>query len=287
MTHAASNQASLDGERRRSVSAVALPAQQGGVSLATQVAVLAQRSIKRTIRQPAQIVPSLVFPLFMLAVNASGLKSATRIPGFPTSSYITFALAVPFMQGALFAVINAGTDVAADIETGFLNRLQLTPTRGFALLAGELAGVVAFGQLTTLFYIVVGLIAGAHIEAGVPGVLVLMALALVISLGFGALGALAAIRTGSGEAVQGLFPVFFVALFLSSMYLPRDLIKAGWFHTVADWNPVSYLLEGIRSVLITGWDGTALGRAFAIAAAIALLSLAGASVALRKRMGRS
>jgi ABC-2 type transport system permease protein len=269
--------------------AEALPARAivGGPSLSTQVAVLARRSVRRTIRQPAQLIPSLVFPLFMLAVNASGLSSATKIPGFPTHSYITFALAVPFMQGALFAVINAGTDVAQDVETGFLNRLQLTPVMGAALLTGELAGVVAFGQVTTLFYIAVGLIAGAHIAAGVGGVLVLMGLAAVISLGFGSLGALAALRTGSGEAVQGLFPVFFVLLFLSSLYLPRNLIRAHWFHTIATWNPVSYLLEGIRSLLITGWDGTALGRSFAVAAGLAIVALGGAALALRSRMGRT
>ena len=258
-----------------------------GPSLGTQVGVIARRSLIRTIRQPAQIVPSLVFPLFMLAVNASGLTSATRIPGFPTHSYITFALAVPFMQGALFAVINAGTDVATDVESGFLNRLQLTPVRGAALLAGELAGVVAFGICATLFYIAVGVIAGAHVHAGLGGVLVLLALAAVISLGFGALGALVALRTESAEAVQGMFPVFFVLLFLSSMYLPRNLIRSHWFHTLATWNPVSYILDGIRSVLITGWDGTALARAFAITGAIALVALASAAIALRSRMGRT
>jgi ABC-2 type transport system permease protein len=259
----------------------------GTPSLRTQVGVIARRSVIRTIRQPAQIIPSMIFPLFMLAVNASGLKSATNIPGFPTHSYITFALAVPFMQGALFSVINAGTDVANDVETGFLNRLQLTPIRGAALLTGQLAGVVAFGVATALFYIVVGVLAGAHVEAGVAGVLVLLALAAVISLGFGALGALAALRTGSGEAVQGLFPLFFVVLFLSSLYLPRNLIRAHWFHTIANWNPVSYLLEGIRSVLITGWDATALGRAFAVAAAVMIVGLASAAIALRSRMGRT
>ena len=199
------------GRLSMSAIAVASPRAFAPPSLATQVGVLARRSVLRTIRQPAQIIPSLIFPLFMLAVNASGLKSATNIPGFPTHSYITFALAIPFMQGALFGIINAGTDIANDIETGFLNRLQMTPVRGVALLAGELAGVVGFGVLTVLFYICVGLMFGAHVEAGVPGVLVLLALAAVIMLGFGALGALAALRTGSGEAVQGLFPVFFVS----------------------------------------------------------------------------
>jgi ABC-2 type transport system permease protein len=273
------------------VSAIAVtgvrPARLAAPSLATQVGVLAARSLRQTIRQPAQLVPSMIFPLIMLAINASGLTSATKIPGFPTSSYITFALAIPFMQGALFSAINAGTAVAQDIESGFLNRLQLTPVRGAALLIGELAGVVAFGIAAVLFYIIVGLIFGAHVQAGVPGVLVLLALGGLICFAFGTIGALAGIRTGSGEAVQGLFPVFFVALFLSSMYLPRNLIRSHWFHTIATWNPVSYVLEGLRSLLITGWDGTALGRAFGIAAGVAVLGLTASAFALRSRMGRT
>jgi ABC-2 type transport system permease protein len=270
------------------MSAIALgPGRLAAPSLRTQVGVIASRSLRRTWRQPSQIVPSLIFPLFLLAVNASGLTSATKIPGFPTSSYITFALAIPFMQGALFSAINAGTDVAQDIETGFLNRLQLTPIRGAALLIGELSGVVAFGIVAVLFYLTVGLIAGAHVQAGVPGVLVLIGLGGLICFAFGTIGALAGIRTGSGEAVQGLFPVFFVALFLSSMYLPRNLIHSGWFHTVATWNPVSYVLEGIRSLLITGWDGTALGRAFGIAAGVGVLGVVATAFALRSRIGRT
>jgi len=259
----------------------------GAGAYAMQVGVQARRAVLRTLRQPAQIAPSLFYPLMMLAVNASGLSSATLLHGFPTHSYLTFALAVPFMQTALFAVINAGTDIAGDVETGFLDRLQLTPVRAAALLAGELAGVIAFGVATAVVYVAVGLAFGAHIAAGPAGVLVLLALAAVIALGFGALGAVAALRTGSAEAVQGLFPVFFVFLFLSSMYLPLNLIRAHWFHTIATWNPISYVLEGIRSVLIHGWDATALGRAFVITIAIAVIGLASASLALRSRMGRT
>ncbi|HEX3360785.1 MAG TPA: hypothetical protein VHS74_07330, partial [Solirubrobacterales bacterium] len=81
-------------------------------TLPTQVGQLARRSVIRTLRQPAQIVPSLIFPMFLLAVNSGGLKSVTDLPGFPTDSYLTFALAITFMQGALFSVINSGTDLA-------------------------------------------------------------------------------------------------------------------------------------------------------------------------------
>jgi ABC-2 type transport system permease protein len=254
---------------------------------AEQVAVLAGRSVVRTLRQPANVVFPLVFPLLLLAVNAGGLDAATRLPGFPTDSFVAFALAIPFIQGALFATMNAGTDLARDIQTGFLNRLSLTPMRGLAVLAGQLGGIVAMGVAQALVYLTVGLAVGVDIESGFAGVLVLFAFAVLISIGFGALGAFAALRTGSGEAVQSLFPAFFVFLFLSSMNMPRDLIEIDWFRAVATANPVSYLIECVRSLIITGWDGQALALGFGIAAAIMVVALALASSALRTRLTRS
>lgn len=256
-------------------------------SLAVQVGTLARRSIVRTLRQPAMVVPSLIFPLLLLAVNTGGLDSATELPGFPSDSYLTFALAIAFVQGGLFAANSAGTNISNDVETGFLSRLSLTPLRRMALLVGQLAGVLVLGLIQAVVFISVGAIAGAGIEAGLPGALLIVVLSLVISLAFGAIGAFAALRTGSGEAVQGIFPLLFGALFLSSMSLPRDLIEVEWFRTIATWNPVSYMLEGIRSLLIEGWDGEALGLGFAAAGAVAVLALVAASAALRTRMVRT
>jgi ABC-2 type transport system permease protein len=256
-------------------------------SLRAQVGLLAWRSIVRTARQPAQMVPAVVFPLFLLAVNSSGLQSATRLPGFPTGSYLTFALAVPFIQAGLFAVLNGGTDLARDVETGFLDRLALTPLSGLGLLLGQLAGVLALTVFQVVAFLSVGLIAGAHFNAGVGGFFVLLALALTIALAFGGIGMFAALRLGSGEAVQGLFPVFFVFLFLSSMSLPRNLISTDWFRTVATYNPVSYLIEGIRSLFLSGWDAEALALAFGLGAIITVLSMAAATAALRTRLVRT
>ena len=253
----------------------------------SDTSLLVLRSVNRTLRQPANLVFSFVFPLLLLAVNSGGLNAATAIPNFPTNSYLTFALAVPFLQGALFASNSAGTNMAVDIETGFLKRLALTPISRRALLAGQLAGVVALGLAQACVYFAVGQTAGAGFEAGVAGIPVLLALSVTITLGFGSLGALAALRTGSGEAVQGLFPLFFVCLFLSSMALPRELIEQDWFRTIATWNPVSYILEAIRSLLITGWDGAALAKGFAAAGVIALIGVTLSSRALRTRMVRT
>lgn len=252
-----------------------------------QVGTLARRSVVRTLRQPAMVVPSIVFPLMLLSINSSGLDSTTQLPGFPTNSYFEFALAIAFVQGALFSANSAGTNVANDIESGFLNRLSLTPLRRVALMMGQLSGILALGLIQALTFLGVGLLFGAGIEAGVGGALVIVLLSLTISLAFGCIGAFVALRTGTGEAVQGVFPLFFAALFLSSMALPRNLIEIGWFQTVATYNPVSYMLEGIRSLVITGWDGEALALGFACAGGLALIALAAASSALRTRMVRT
>lgn len=256
-------------------------------TLALQVGALARRSVVRTLRQPAMVVPSLLFPLLLLAINSSGLGSVTRLPGFPSDSYLQFALAIPFVQGALFSANSAGTNVASDIESGFLNRLALTPLRRVALMMGQLAGILALGLIQATTFVVIGVAFGTGIAAGITGAVVIVLLSLVISLAFGCIGAFVALRTGSGEAVQGVFPIFFAALFLSSMALPRNLIETDWFRTVADWNPVSYMLEAIRSLVIEGWNGEALALGFACAGGLALIALAAASSALRTRMVRT
>jgi ABC-2 type transport system permease protein len=254
---------------------------------AAQVYHLARRSVMRQARQPANVIAPVIFPLGLLAVNSGGLQPSTTFPGFPTDRFVAFAFAVPFIQGALFATMNAGTDLARDIQTGFFNRLSLTPLRGTALVLGQLAGVGAVALLQAIFYVVIAYVIDVHLASGVGGVLVLLALATVIGVAFGAVGVFLALRTGSGEAIQGLFPVLFVFLFLSSMNFPRNLIESDWFRWTATVNPVSYLIEGIRSLIIEGWDGRALGLAFAITAALLVVALAVSSLALRVRMTRT
>jgi ABC-2 type transport system permease protein len=243
--------------------------------------------VLQTLRQPAMVIPPVVFPLVLMAVNVGGLQAATNLPGFPSDTYLDFAIAFPFIQGSLFASINAGSSLARDVETGFLKRLALTPMQRAALLLGNLAGVMTVALISSLIYLAAGFAAGLHFEAGVAGVLVLLVLALLIALAFASLGALIGLRTGSGETVQGVFPLLFVLVFLSSNALPRELIEQDWFRAIATVNPVSYLFEGLRSLVIFGWDGEALALGFGCAGAIALIGVVGASSALRTRLVRT
>ncbi|MDQ6805726.1 MAG: ABC transporter permease [Actinomycetota bacterium] len=255
--------------------------------LLEQVAAVAHRSITRTVRQRALLVFPLIFPLILFAINGSSLGAATKIAGFPTPSYRAFALALPFIQGALFVAVATGTDLARDIETGFFNRLALTPLSGTALLLGQLGGALVLGCIQSVVYLLVGIATGVGIASGVGGALVLLVLAVLIAFAFASLGALIALRFGTGEAVQGIFPLLFVTVFLSSSSLPRNLIKVDWFREVATYNPVSYLIEGIRSLIIKGWDGQALALGFGFAALLLLITLALAGGAMKSRLVRT
>ncbi len=257
-----------------------------GVSLTEQTLAVAKRAIVRTSRQRALLVFPMIFPLILFAINGSALSAATKIPGFPTQNYRDFLIAVPFVQGAMFVSITAGVDLARDIESGFLNRLALTPLRGEALLIGQLGGALVLGTLQAIVYMLVGLASGVSFASGLGGALVLLLLANVIAFAFASLGGLLALRFGTGEAVQGIFPLLFVTLFLSSSSLPLDLIKATWFRDIAACNPVSYLLGGLRSLVISGWDGQALALAFGFALAILVLALGFSQAAMKTRLAR-
>jgi ABC-2 type transport system permease protein len=252
-----------------------------------QAAVLGRRAVVRTARQPANIVFPLIFPMLLFAVNSGGLKAETRLPGFPTNSFIAFALAVPFVQGALLATVNANVEFARDIQTGFLNRLALTPVRGIVLLVGQLGGLLTIALVQAVFYLVVGVAFGVRLQTGIAGAAMLLLLEAVIALAFASFGSWAALRTGSTEAVQGLFPVFFVFLFLSSMNIPRNLISTTWFRWVATANPVSYLIEAVRALVIYHWRWETIGLGFAVAAGMCLIGFALATHALIGRLVRT
>jgi len=252
-----------------------------------QVSMIAKRSVSRTFRQPALVVPVILFPLILLAVNAAGLSSITKLPHFPTDSYINFAIVVCFVQGALFAAITAGTELASDIQKGFLDRLALTPARRWAVLVGATFGGTSVSVVGSVIYLAVGLIFGVRIETGVLGAIVLVLLAIYIALAFAGIGAWLAIMTGSPEAVQGMFPLLFVLFFLSTMNLPADFIQKDWFRSIAKANPISFLIDGMRGLVIGGWDAGTLIPCVAVATAILVLFFGLAARSLRQRVQRT
>jgi ABC-2 type transport system permease protein len=258
-----------------------------GTSLAHQVRLLSRRSIRGAFSSPAGYMPGIVMPLLLITINASALQSATRIPGFPADRFLDFILVLTFMQGALFATSTAGLGLVRDIESGFLDRLALTPMRAGALVVAQISGAIAIALASSLVYVAIGLVFGVDFKAGVLGILALLVLAGWTAFSFATLGAWIALRSGSSEALQGVFPLLFATLFLSTLNMPRELIEADWFRAITYVNPVSYMVDGMRSLIITGWDGTALLEAAVVLGIVTVVGVSGCARSLRARMAKA
>lgn len=255
--------------------------------LFSQTATLARRSTLKLFRQPAALVPGILFPLLFMAVTTAGAGRAADIPGFPARSYLDFYLAGALVQGTLLSGISAGSNLALDIEEGFVRRLLLTPMRRTALLVGHVAGSMVLGIIQGVVILTAGLAGGVRIEAGPLGAVLIIVFSIFVALAFSAIGALIGARTGSSEATQSVFPLFFIVMIFSSYFMPRSFIDVDWFRIVATYNPASYIIEAVRSLITTGWDGRALGLGLAAVTGISVVGFAGAAAALRTRLART
>jgi len=250
-----------------------------------QTAALGRRSVVDTLRTPQALVPSLFFPLVLMAIFTASFGTAPgTIPGFPdVRGFLDFALAGAILQGILIGGTSAGSAFALDIEGGFFDRLVASPVSRTAILAGRLLGGVTLAMAQTVLFIAIGLVFGARIEGGAAGVALLLVLASLLAVAVSGLGVILALRTGSAEAVQGTFPLFFALMFFSSAFFPRETMT-GWFRTVADANPVSYLVEGMRDQIIEPGATRATLTGLGVALVVAVIAMWACHAAYRRRL---
>lgn len=248
------------------------------------VRALGARSIRQTFRRPQLLAPIVVFPTLLLAIQTGGAGASIELPGFPpVQSFLQFMLAGAMMQSMMLAGNSGGIAFAVDIEMGFTDRLFTAPIPRFAIVLGRLAGTAALGLFGSLWFLAIGLIFGADIEGGVPGALLAILLVTASALAVGGIGAAIALRTGSASVVQGLFPLVLVVLFLSSAFFPQELMIEP-AKTIARYNPLSFIVEGVREPIISGIDATVTLEAIAAIAGIIVLGLVLSARALRHRL---
>lgn len=248
------------------------------------VAALGLRSVKQTFRRTQLMAPIIVFPTLLLAIQTGGAGSAVNLPGFPpVDSFLQFMLAGAMMQALMLAANSGGIALAVDIEMGFTDRLFAAPISRFTIVLGRLAGTAALGAFSAVWFLAIGLIFGAPIETGVAGALWAIALVTLSATAIGGIGAAIALRTGSASVVQGLFPLVFVVLFLSSAFFPQELMVEP-AKTIAEYNPLSLVVDGLRDPIISSFSASETADALLAVAGIGLLGLALSAAALRKRL---
>ncbi len=248
------------------------------------VRALGMRSIRQTFRRPQLLAPIVVFPTLLLAIQTGGAGAAVNLPGFPpVQSFLQFMLAGAMMQSLMLAGNSGGIALAVDIEMGFTDRLFTAPISRFTIVLGRLAGTAALGLFGSLWFLAIGLIFGVQIESGIAGALLAIVLVTAMAMAVGGIGAAIALRTGSASVVQGLFPLVLVVLFLSSAFFPVGLMIQP-AQAIAEYNPLSFVVEGIREPIISGIDAADTLYALLAIAGIVALGLVLSARALRHRL---
>jgi len=234
---------------------------------------LAKRSVLSTWRTPGAWIPGMVLPLMLAAVYSAQFAQATKLPEFPpVDSFLQYILPASVLQSIAFGAGNAGTDLATDIENGFFDRLMASPVARQSVLVGRIMGAAVFSAMESLALILIFLAFGAPVRSGIVGAAAIVIIAALLSVAVGGFGVAVALRTGSPEATQSMFPLTFVALFVSSAFFPTELMR-GWYQSVAQHNPFTFIIDPTRRLVIYGWSWTDMLQAIGVTLLVASVSL--------------
>jgi ABC-2 type transport system permease protein len=247
------------------------------------LAAIAGRALRAVPRDPAAVVPPVLIALFFFVVNIATLQKLTgNHAGF---SYTALEMATAILLGV--TGVSRAPALVLDVQTQYLDRLLLTPVRRTAILLGHMAADVAVAAALTVPILVLGVVLGVRFQGGLLGAVVFVLLASLWSLAFAGFGYAIALKTGNPAAVNSIFLLFFPFLFLTSSYVPRSELS-GWLNTVAGFNPVTYLLDGLRSLVLgDGWQWSQLAQAVAAITLVGVISMTMCFAALRGRVKRN
>jgi len=251
-------------------------------SAVRDVTSIAGRALRAVPRELESVIPPIFIALFFFLINIGTLQPLTEghLAGFDIKAFM--------MPTAILIGVTGVSRAAAlvlDIQDGYFDRLLLTPVRRTAILVGHMVADVAIACLLTVPILLVGFALGVHVQAGPAGLVAFVVLSGLWSLAFAGFGYAIALKTGNPAAVNSSFLLFFPFLFMTSSYVPRSQLT-GWLNSIAGWNPVTYVLEGQRSLVTQGWQWDQLGKALLAVGVVAAISMSMCFAALHGRTRR-
>jgi ABC-2 type transport system permease protein len=219
----------------------------------TEVLLLGRRAVREIARYPEATIPTLFIPLFFLAVNIGQVSKTfpSTTPFLRGQSYVAFQLPVSLM----FAVATAtsGLALVTEIDLGYFDKLLVAPIRRSSIIFGRLTADLVRGAASSTLVLLVGIALGARIASGVPGAVLIVLLAALFGVSYAGFAILIALRTRNVQATQASFILFFPLLFLTPNFVPFDRLSP-LMETLARINPISYVIVGLRSLIIDGWN---------------------------------
>jgi ABC-2 type transport system permease protein len=252
------------------------------IRLLTDTYWLTARSLRESSRQVPLEFGNLFIPIFFFAVTVGAIGNvASR--GFGVDNYVAFQLPVAILNGVAGAAGSSGLALVTDIERGYFDKLLLTPAPRLSLVLGRLTSDAIRLTVLSTIILVAGLLTGSGMESGPAGALTILLMSALFGLAYSSVGVAIALKTGSAQAAQMSFLLFFPLLFLSPAFAPKEVF-ADWLQFLATINPVTYIIEGQRDLVLEGWDAGSLAAAFGSIFGLGAFTLTLVYLGLRSRV---
>jgi ABC-2 type transport system permease protein len=226
---------------------------------------LSIRSIRQIWRPLMALIPSLFMPIFFFGVNAASLQAFAHVPGFPKVSYLQFIAPVAIFTAIFFSAGNAGIELVQDITSGYFKKLLIMPIHRLAIVLGRLTEVAVQAVMQGVIVVALLLVVGVRFNTGFLGVVAIFAMLTLFAMAWSCISLIAALRTQYARLVQSMFVLVFPFLYITTSQAPKQLLPKT-FATLASYNPVTYVIEGVRALVLSNWGDDAIWRGFVVSA---------------------
>ncbi|HSL98052.1 MAG TPA: ABC transporter permease [Candidatus Deferrimicrobiaceae bacterium] len=230
---------------------------------------LGRRTLRRFYRVPANPFSIVLYPLIQLVVFSQLFKDIVQLPGFGRGSYLAYLAPGQIAFTVFFAVAWSGGNLLYDYRSGYLDRLRIAPTSRYAILAGEFVPLFIECVVMAGIILVLSVLLGAPIATGLPGAVAVMLLGGAFGVAWSGTSFVPALVTRNEQATSTLSILFFPIAFMSTAFVPVELMP-DWLQVVNAWNPISHVIEAMRSLMTVGFEPELLVRAIV---SISLLGL--------------
>lgn len=216
---------------------------------------LVVRNLKIRFKRPSTVLPPILISAFLFLAFGYAFAQVTKLPGFPAENYLAFLTPFILLQAMVFSSGDAGFGILTDILSGYFDKLLLTPINRFAILFSSLFTASIRALVQTALIVILALALGVSFKTGPLGVFVVIWFVATFGVAWACLGIAIALKTKSAEITQSYFVLFFPAVFLTTGFMPKEFLP-GWFSVMASINPVTYVMESTRAMVVQGWDGS-------------------------------
>ena len=240
-------------------------------AMVREVYFIYRRNLKTWLGVPANVISPLFISALLFVLFGAMFERTISLGGFGTDDYQAFLVAWIIVQVVVFSGTDSGFALLMDIMSGYFDKLLLAPINRFSILFGTLMVSGSRALLQSLVVVILALAMGVHFQAGVLGILAMLALAVVFGLVWSCLGIMIALKTKNAQATQTAGLLFFPFIFLTTAFMPEDQLT-GWFKVAVKINPVTYVMEAMRAIVLEGWEwGTILTGVWVATAMLAVL----------------